>query len=74
MRNFLLTDTSGLGGLNNPVYRKMPNGRTLNEKSLREWARRTFGSAEDAPLKEIARAIKDGGWLLFQYIPAKGER
>ena len=43
-------------------------GSTYSEENLREWANDRWGTSKDAELDVIARDIKQGGWMLFEFI------
>lgn len=47
-------------------------GTLYREDDLRDWA--TFGITEEYTLEDIARAIQEGGWLLYEGIwPSKND-
>lgn len=43
-------------------------GATYSEEHLREWANDRWGTPLDASLDMIARDIKQGGWILAEFI------
>jgi len=50
-------------------------GATYNEEHLREWANDRWGTPLDATLENIARDIKQGGWMMFEFItPAETDQ
>lgn len=46
------------------TYRRVP----YQEDTLRQWAQETFGTSEEATLADIARDIREGGWVLYEGI------
>lgn len=44
------------------------HGASYSEDSLRKWANDRWGTPTNATLNEIARDIKSGGWILFEFI------
>jgi len=69
-KQFIVTDRVKL---DYPTYVAL-SGATYNEEHLREWANDRWGTPKDAALNVIARDIKHGGWMLFEFIvPADPE-
>lgn len=49
-------------------------GTRYREDDLREWAEEEFDITEEYTLEDIARDIREGGWLLYEGIwPSKNE-
>ncbi len=63
-RQFIVLDPVQL---DNSMYRKF-TGRTFSENNLRLWANGLWGTPTDAPLAQVARDIKKGGWEMFEHI------
>lgn len=69
-RQFIVTDKVRL---DYPTYVAL-SGVTYSEEHLREWAHDRWGTPKDATLDVIARDVKQGGWILFEFIvPAADE-
>ena len=63
-RQFMVTDRVKL---DSPTYVALCGG-TYNEERLRDWANDRWDTPKDATLDVIARDIKQGGWMLFEFV------
>lgn len=63
-RQFIVTDRVRM---DYPTYVALC-GATYSEEHLREWANDRWGTPKDATLDVIARDVKQGGWILFEFI------
>ena len=67
-RQFIVLDPVQL---DNCMYRQF-TGSTYSEHNLRLWAKDRWGTPLNAPLAQVARDIKKGGWELFEYVVPMG--
>lgn len=71
-KQFIVTETVKFDYSMYRIFR-IP-GSTYNEEHLREWANDRWGTPLDASLEVIARDIKQGGWMMFEYVvPAESD-